>query len=67
MYLSKPQRLTALLKHLAVDELRSAPPGVGLRTGLEARDLGLVDIVLNGRIAAFRLTEAGRVARTARR
>lgn len=67
MYLNRTQRLEVLLNYLTATELRGAPTGVGLRTALEARDLGLVEIVMKGRVAAFRLTEAGKAARATQR
>jgi hypothetical protein len=63
MSLSQKERLKALLDHLAVDELRDTPPGVGLKTVIEARDLGLIEIVKQGRTLVFCLTKAGQAAR----
>lgn len=67
MYLNRTQRLEVLLNHLTATELRGAPTGVGLRTALEARDLGFVEIVMKGRVAAYRLTKAGTAARATQR
>lgn len=55
----KSTRLSTLLSHLAADEYRVAPLGVGLKTALEGRELGLIEINLDGRKPLYRLTEVG--------
>ncbi len=60
MTLNKRDRLRALLHHLAAGDVHELPPGVGLRTALDAKALGLVDITMSGRVFGFRLTEAGK-------
>lgn len=53
------ERLGLLLRHLVEDQFRSAPTGVGLKTAINARENGLVEIDFQGRNAFYRLTEAG--------
>ena len=60
MGMQKSQRLKLLLEHLVVDEFRAAPTGVGLKTAIEARNRGLVEILIEGREPVYRLTEARR-------
>lgn len=52
-------RLNLLLKHLTRRKERSSPKGVGLRTCLQARDLGFVEILGDMRNPKMRLTTIG--------
>ncbi|KQS74513.1 hypothetical protein [Rhizobium sp. Leaf383] len=63
MRVPKTDRQKKLLAALATYELRKAPKGVGLKTAIVARDLGLVEIEMDGRIPSYRLTKAGRTER----
>lgn len=53
------KRLQTLIDHLDADQFRVCPPGVGLKTAIEARELGLVEFKEERGRWSYRLTQRG--------
>jgi len=65
MSLGPAARLQKLIDHLATDRFLGFPDGVGLKTAIQARDLGLVEFSGATGKWSFRLTKRGDDCRTA--
>jgi hypothetical protein len=63
MEIRKRTRMELLLDCLTVYEFRTGPKGAGLKTAIRARDLGWVEIRMDGRRAVYQLTHLGWMAR----
>lgn len=59
------KRLQTLIDHLDTEEYRTCPHGVGLKTAIQARELGLVEFKEERGRWTYRLTERGENYRTA--
>jgi|EndMetStandDraft_3_1072993.scaffolds.fasta_scaffold1235181_1 hypothetical protein len=60
-------RLNMLLLHIDTKNFSAPPPRVGIKTVMDARDLGFVEIEGKGRNTKCRLTLLGRAKRVRRK
>lgn len=65
MSLGRAARLLKLIDHLDTGRFLACPDGVGLKTAIQARDLGLVEFSGGTGKWTFRLTERGDDCRAA--
>lgn len=65
MSLGPAARLQKLIQHLDTVRFRSCPNGVGMKTAIQARELGFVEFTGDAGKWMYRLTKRGEDCRTA--